>query len=274
MIRIWGDFNSIDLEGRIALDAKGSLEDIHKLGRPLRAGESVIVYDDSYQAEGTLDFRDGVWLARIDWKTGRDTLLVGLAEEMNRWGYPPLGLGRAMARVVIRLVRHVSRGEPVALNEIANVALEAGAPSSAVQQLVRRLCEMDHGRIVGIAGLSQTLAEIVVFGRIGVLLLRSRLGRGRGGSDFFSACRHHLSQAHQFPKELYLSMVGNGGNLLLGESFAGKQVPNLTHFCIGAGLVFPLRDRLPHGLGFLAETLRLLLRAGLVRLLLGLVEVL
>src|SRR3990172_9320066 len=155
MIRIWGDFNSIDLEGRIALDAKGSLEDIHKLGRPLRAGESVIVYDDSYQAEGTLDFRDGVWLARIDWKTGRDTLLVGLAEEMNRWGYPPLGLGRAMARVVIRLVRHVSRGEPVALNEIANVALEAGAPSSAVQQLVRRLCEMDHGRIVGIAGLSQ-----------------------------------------------------------------------------------------------------------------------
>lgn len=72
MIRIYGDFNHRDEQGRVRLDTVGSERDIAKLESALRPGLQVTVFDDSYEAEGVLELVEGTWRARILWETGRD----------------------------------------------------------------------------------------------------------------------------------------------------------------------------------------------------------
>jgi hypothetical protein len=73
MIRIFGDFNNRDEENRVRLGTEKTNEDLATLADKLREGLTVLVYDGDYEAEGVLEFVDGLWRARIRWDTGRDT---------------------------------------------------------------------------------------------------------------------------------------------------------------------------------------------------------
>ncbi len=72
VIIVYGDFNHRDVRGRVRLDTVGSEEDLRKVRVALTPGLRVTVYDDSYQAEGIMEFVEGTWRARILWETGKD----------------------------------------------------------------------------------------------------------------------------------------------------------------------------------------------------------
>ncbi len=68
MIRIYGDFNQVDSEGRILL----SFADDTKSERvELREGMYVIIWDEELEAEAILEFEDGMWRGRVVPNTGR-----------------------------------------------------------------------------------------------------------------------------------------------------------------------------------------------------------
>ena len=72
--RIRGDFNSKDERGRVRLDTAGSEKDIAELGADAWSALRVLIYDEGgYQAQGILEFVDGIWRARIIPGTGRRT---------------------------------------------------------------------------------------------------------------------------------------------------------------------------------------------------------
>ncbi len=73
-MRIRCDFNHKDERGRVRLDTPDSEEDIGALGADAWSGRHVRIYDEGgYQAEGILEFVDGIWRARIVPNTGRRT---------------------------------------------------------------------------------------------------------------------------------------------------------------------------------------------------------
>ena len=72
MLRIWGDFNHLDLEYRVRLDTRGSLADIRRLRSEINEGMHIIIDDGDLQAEGVLEFAGGIWRARILWKNAKD----------------------------------------------------------------------------------------------------------------------------------------------------------------------------------------------------------
>jgi len=60
--RIRGDFNSKDERGRVPLDTPESEKDIAELGADAWDGLHVLIYDEGgYQADGILEFVDGIW---------------------------------------------------------------------------------------------------------------------------------------------------------------------------------------------------------------------
>ncbi len=68
LIRIRGDFNARDNEGRVRLDTVESEEDIAAWGAEVWSGRLVLICDEGeggYQAAGVLEFVDGSWRARI-----------------------------------------------------------------------------------------------------------------------------------------------------------------------------------------------------------------
>ncbi len=71
-MRIFGDFNRLDSERRVRLDSAGSKEDINRLGDVICEGLRVLIDSGDYQAEGILEYSDGIWKARIECDTGRD----------------------------------------------------------------------------------------------------------------------------------------------------------------------------------------------------------
>jgi hypothetical protein len=72
MIRIYGDFNLADEQGRIILHTVGALEDIRLHEAELVEGSTVILYMDDVEVEGELVFENGIWLAIPDYATVRD----------------------------------------------------------------------------------------------------------------------------------------------------------------------------------------------------------
>ncbi len=72
MIRIFGDFNSMDRDWIIQLTSVGSLKDLSKNENDLREGARVLVYDYDREGEGILERKGGIWIARIDIKTFRE----------------------------------------------------------------------------------------------------------------------------------------------------------------------------------------------------------
>ncbi len=60
--RIRGDFDSKDERGRVPLDTPESEKDIAELGADAWDGLHVLIYDEGgYQADGILEFVDGIW---------------------------------------------------------------------------------------------------------------------------------------------------------------------------------------------------------------------
>ena len=72
MIRIWGDFNELDRERRVRLYTPERNRDLRKLGGQLVDGLHVIVDSGDYEAEGVLEFSEGMWRARILWESAKD----------------------------------------------------------------------------------------------------------------------------------------------------------------------------------------------------------
>jgi hypothetical protein len=72
VVRIWGDFNNLIARDLVLLNTLGSLRDLERLGRKLRSGLRVVIYDGSYEAEGILELVGKHWRARILWETWRD----------------------------------------------------------------------------------------------------------------------------------------------------------------------------------------------------------
>jgi len=69
MMRIYGDLGNLDASGRAVLYA----HELKKAERDeLREGLRVLVWDGEMEAEGTLEYAEGHWRARIDWKTAID----------------------------------------------------------------------------------------------------------------------------------------------------------------------------------------------------------
>ena len=68
MIRIYGDFNQVDEKGRIVLNYP---DDTKSERVELKEGMHVVVWDESLEAEGVLEFEDEEWRARLLPGTGR-----------------------------------------------------------------------------------------------------------------------------------------------------------------------------------------------------------
>ncbi len=69
MLRMYGDLGNLDPRGRSVLYA----DDLGKTERDgLKEGLRVLVWDGEMEAEGTLEYDEGHWRARIDWKTAID----------------------------------------------------------------------------------------------------------------------------------------------------------------------------------------------------------
>lgn len=78
-----------------------------------------------------------------------------LAEALRRSEIPPR-FELDEARLLVRVLRLVADGRPVALQEIQRIASEVRVPSDAATAFLSRVSEQDReGRIVGILGLSQ-----------------------------------------------------------------------------------------------------------------------
>ena len=69
MIRIWGDLNVRDSEGRVLLSRA---EDMKAMDAELQVGLRVVIWMEDVEAEGTLEYEDGAWRARIAWDTLKD----------------------------------------------------------------------------------------------------------------------------------------------------------------------------------------------------------
>ena len=63
--RTYGDLGNLDARGRAVLY---HADDMKKEGIQLREGLRVLVWDGDYEAEGTLEYYEGHWRARIDWE--------------------------------------------------------------------------------------------------------------------------------------------------------------------------------------------------------------
>lgn len=74
MIQIWGDFNNQDENDLVRLDSVGSLADIKKFGTKLHNGLRVRISDGDLEADGILEFTDGIWRAKILWETRKDLI--------------------------------------------------------------------------------------------------------------------------------------------------------------------------------------------------------
>ena len=69
MIRVYGDLGNLDPKGRAVLYAN---EVFGAERESLRAGVRVLVWDGEMEAEGTLEYDEDHWRARIDWTTAID----------------------------------------------------------------------------------------------------------------------------------------------------------------------------------------------------------
>lgn len=75
MIRIFADFNGQDRSGRVRLNCARSLREIAALASPLRAAQTVWLYDEEAGVEAELqyDAQHEIWLASPRWDTWRDS---------------------------------------------------------------------------------------------------------------------------------------------------------------------------------------------------------
>ncbi|MCI0438954.1 MAG: alkylmercury lyase [Chloroflexi bacterium] len=82
------------------------------------------------------------------------TRLTELAARLNQAGVPP-GFGHEESRLLVRVMKALAEGRPLASREIDAILQETGVGSQEAEQFLRRVTERDSdGNIVGIIGLS------------------------------------------------------------------------------------------------------------------------
>ncbi len=80
MIRVWADFSA--LQGtRLPLGFRGSLVDLRLQNAKLSEGMHIIVYDDEFEAEATVEMMKGNWFARITGTITRPPEILGLFDK-------------------------------------------------------------------------------------------------------------------------------------------------------------------------------------------------
>ena len=70
---LYADFMNADPQGRVRLNAVGTIEDLGHSGLQLADGLRVTVHDDEVEADGVVLYsaEEQVWVARIDWTAVR-----------------------------------------------------------------------------------------------------------------------------------------------------------------------------------------------------------
>jgi hypothetical protein len=59
------DFNACDEDGAVRILSKSTMDHLKKNGISLSEGVTILMTDGELNAEGTLTFRDGMWVAKI-----------------------------------------------------------------------------------------------------------------------------------------------------------------------------------------------------------------
>jgi hypothetical protein len=69
MIRIYVDFQNLDLIGRARLNLIGSIQDLNRQGVVLKPGIAVQLYGDEFELPGIVELseEEHIWVARFDW---------------------------------------------------------------------------------------------------------------------------------------------------------------------------------------------------------------
>ena len=67
--RIFADFHNADVKGRVRLNCAGTAADLKRQKIVLQDGQSLIIYSEELEVEGTVHYSDeeNLWTAVIDW---------------------------------------------------------------------------------------------------------------------------------------------------------------------------------------------------------------
>jgi hypothetical protein len=71
--RIYADFHNADAQGRLRLNCRGTLDDLHRHGIALAEGLAVTLYSEDVEVEGEVQYSpdEKLWVAQIDWNALR-----------------------------------------------------------------------------------------------------------------------------------------------------------------------------------------------------------
>ena len=66
---VFADFHNADAKGRVRLNCAGTVADIKRQKIVLQDGQSLIIYSEELEIEGTVHYSDeeNLWTAEIDW---------------------------------------------------------------------------------------------------------------------------------------------------------------------------------------------------------------
>jgi hypothetical protein len=72
--RVFADFQNSDPQGRVRLNAVGTLEDLSRLGLVLQEGVEIVLYCSELETEGVVAYssEEELWVAKVDWEKIRD----------------------------------------------------------------------------------------------------------------------------------------------------------------------------------------------------------
>lgn len=67
--RIFADFQNADDQGRLRLNCRGTIDDLHQLQVTLEEGLNVVLYAEDIEVDGEVQFSrdESIWVAEIDW---------------------------------------------------------------------------------------------------------------------------------------------------------------------------------------------------------------
>ena len=73
-LRVFADFHNTDVKGRLRLSCVGTTADLKRQGIVLREGQSLIIYSEELEVEGTVHYseEEKLWTAVIDWNAIRE----------------------------------------------------------------------------------------------------------------------------------------------------------------------------------------------------------
>lgn len=71
--RVYADFQNADSQGRLRLNCRGTLDDLHRQQVSLSQGLLLTLYSENVEVEGKVQYSDdeGLWVAVIDWDAVR-----------------------------------------------------------------------------------------------------------------------------------------------------------------------------------------------------------